>query len=140
MDEGFPQSVGRGGKKSDIYRLGLLILSLRQGFIVKDQFPRVPTDLPDSMQEFVRNCLSRDEKSRWSADQLLDHLFIKEPIIVDLGLGRRDLSPQKEADSRSPSPDDNGRSNLQFSVPTTNGQSRLLQDFEILTWRLWRRH
>ena len=134
VDDSFPQSVGRGGKKSDIYRLGLLILSLRQGFIIKDQFPRVPGDLPDQMQDFVRNCLSRDEKSRWSADQLLDHSFIKEPI-VDIKLGlRRDHSPEKEADSRSQSPEDNSRSNLQFSVPTTNGQSRLLQDFEILTW------
>ena len=134
VEESFPPSVGRGGKKSDIYRIGLLVLSLKQGFIVKDQFPGLPRDIPDSMQDFVRNCLSRDEKSRWSAEQLLDHSFIKEPI-VDIKLAlRRNESPLKKPGSRSSSPDDNGRSNFQFSIPFTNGQSRLLQDFEILTW------
>ena len=45
---------------------------------MRDQFPSIPDDTPSLMTDFIRKCLSRDEKARWSADQLLDHSFIKE--------------------------------------------------------------
>ena len=134
VEEVFPQSVGRGGKKADIYRVGLLLLSLALGRVVRDQFPAIPANIPDSMQDFVRNCLARDEKSRWSADQLLDHSFVKEPILDFNLVMNRDRDQRDQSPQRSLSPDDNTRSNLQLSMAPTQGQSRLQQDFEILTW------
>ena len=134
VEEIFPQSVGRGGKKSDIYRIGILVLSFQLGYIVKDQFPKIHEDVPDNLQDFLRRCLSRDEKSRWSADQLLDHSFIREPII-DL---RYVTGLQQENRSKSPALDDDqddaGTDLHHFQLPPSQGQSRLKQDFDILSW------
>ena len=38
---------------------------------------KITAGLPDSLQDFLRKCLMRDERSRWSADQLNEHTFIK---------------------------------------------------------------
>eukprot|EP00092_Neocalanus_flemingeri_P000288 GFUD01000308.1.p1 GENE.GFUD01000308.1~~GFUD01000308.1.p1 ORF type:complete len:1589 (+),score=464.17 GFUD01000308.1:43-4809(+) len=131
VEEVFPQSLGRGGKKSDVYRVGILVLSLSMGYIIQDQVPSIPISLPALLQDFVRKCLNRDEKERWSADQLLEHDFIKEPVVRNR-YQERDLhssSPEKINKSRSPSP-----TNMP-AIPSANqGQSRLLQDFDILSW------
>ena len=77
-EERFPMAIGRGGKKVDIYRLGLLLLSLAQGEIVQD--PTVSKGLPSDLTDFLKKCLNRDERERWSCGQLLDHAWSKEPL------------------------------------------------------------
>ena len=131
VEDVFPQSLGRGGKKSDVYRFGILVLSFSLGYITQDRIPSIPVSLPILLQDFIRKCLNRDEKERWSADMLLEHGFIKEEIIrykINEREGR-ESSPEKVLKSRSPSP-----INIP-SIPNTNqGQSRLCQDFDVLSW------
>merc|ERR1719233_690277 len=83
------------------------------------------------LQDFIRKCLNRDEKERWSADMLLEHDFIKEEMVryTINEKEARDSSPEKVLKSRSPSP-----TNIP-SIPSANqGQSRLCQDFDVLSW------
>ena len=67
----FPVAIGRGGKKSDVYRLGILVLSLSMGGIVEDLNVSKKIGLPDQLIDFINNCLVKDERERWSATQLL---------------------------------------------------------------------
>jgi len=48
----FPPSLGRGGKKGDIYRLGLIVLSLLKGRYVEG--PDIPQTLPPEIQDFLK--------------------------------------------------------------------------------------
>ena len=48
--DALPLPMGRSGKKQDVYRLGLLLLSLAQGAIVKDMVPDIAS--PDITQKF----------------------------------------------------------------------------------------
>ena len=50
----YPPSLGRGGKKADIYRFGILMLSLISGCIIHD----VP-DIPHTLQPDLRDFLSK---------------------------------------------------------------------------------
>ena len=52
IQEQFPPSVGRGGKKGDIYRLGLIVLSLLKGRYVDG--PDIPQSLPPELQDFLK--------------------------------------------------------------------------------------
>ena len=75
----FPLAIGRGGKKVDIFRLGILVLSFYSGEIVHDPLTQNLKNLPPDFADFLRKCLVRDERERWSADQLLNHSWIKNP-------------------------------------------------------------
>ena len=50
----FPPSIGRGAKKGDIYRFGVLILSLLQGRPVTQNPPEIPPRVPLELQDFLR--------------------------------------------------------------------------------------
>ena len=126
----FPPSVGRGGKKSDIYRLGLLVMSFRAGSITQDQYPAIPASDPPGLRDFLQRCLTVAEKERWSADELLDHQFIKDPIERLCLEDRRQVQLVVEERPRSVSPPP-----ASTYLPTSSqAQSRLRQDFEILSW------
>lgn len=45
VEHDFPTIQGRGGKKSDIYRLGVLLLSLLKGCVVSDNELELGTNL-----------------------------------------------------------------------------------------------
>ena len=121
-EDRFPVAIGRGGKKSDVYRLGLLVLSLALGEIVQDA--TVPTkSLPAELCDFLKKCLNKDEHERWSCAQLLEHKWIKFKI---------ERSPLRaiEQDERVTSPD-LGEDEPK-AVPFINvgkGQSRLQNEF-----------
>lgn len=66
-DDIFPPSVGRGGKKGDIYRLGLIILSILKGRYVDG--PDIPQALPEELQDFLKRFI---KQARNYSDFLFD--------------------------------------------------------------------
>ena len=68
----FPLAIGRGGKKVDVYRFGVLILSFAQGDIVQDPVI-IPNGFNETFRDFLKKCLNKDERDRWGVDQLLEH-------------------------------------------------------------------
>ncbi|CAG0925892.1 unnamed protein product, partial [Notodromas monacha] len=75
----YPPYVGRSGKKADVHRVGVVLLSLRMGRIVSATFPAFPEDLNPDFRHFLDMCMKKDEKSRWTASELLEHPFLKSP-------------------------------------------------------------
>uniref|UniRef100_A0A5F8HFI8 eIF-2-alpha kinase GCN2 n=1 Tax=Monodelphis domestica TaxID=13616 RepID=A0A5F8HFI8_MONDO len=75
-DDALPNKTG---KKGDVWRLGLLLLSLSQGQESKEYPVTIPNDLPADFQDFLKKCVCLDDKERWSPQQLLKHKFIKPP-------------------------------------------------------------
>lgn len=74
-------------------------------------------------------CLTSDERKRWSAEQLLQHTFIKAPLT-------RALSPPKkprkdEQDNREPKETD---TDIQQYIQPFGGHSRITSEFEVLEW------
>ena len=49
----FAPSIGRGGKKGDIYRVGILVLSLVKGYYVTQNPPPLPDTLPTQLKHFL---------------------------------------------------------------------------------------
>ncbi|XP_012865461.1 PREDICTED: eukaryotic translation initiation factor 2-alpha kinase 4 [Dipodomys ordii] len=75
----------KSGKKGDVWRLGLLLLSLSQGQECGEFPVTIPRDLPADFQDFLRKCVCLDDKDRWTPQQLLKHSFInpqpKMPLV-----------------------------------------------------------
>ncbi|KAM9294477.1 eIF-2-alpha kinase GCN2 [Gastrophryne carolinensis] len=67
------------GKKGDIWKLGLLLLSLSQGMITKEYPVKVPKELPVDFQDFLNKCVCLEDEERWNSQQLLCHSFINPP-------------------------------------------------------------
>ncbi|CAL1296337.1 unnamed protein product [Larinioides sclopetarius] len=71
----YPPTIGKGGKKSDIYRLGVLLRSLIDP--TANMLPvTIPDELNPTFKDFLQKCLLHDEQERWSAEQLLAHPFL----------------------------------------------------------------
>ncbi|XP_066249145.1 eIF-2-alpha kinase GCN2 isoform X1 [Euwallacea similis] len=111
---------GTYSKKTDIHDFGCLVLRLLGH---KDDI-EVPNDLPSDLYDLLSNCLTKDEKERYTANQLLNHSFFHKPIVH--------FSPHHLAietpNNRLPSPE------ITLStLPSQNlGQSRISSEFEIL--------
>jgi len=54
VSDHFAPSIGRGAKKTDIYRLGILILSLLKGQRITHNPPEFPSGLPTEIQDFLK--------------------------------------------------------------------------------------
>lgn len=71
----YPLTIGKGGKKSDIYRLGVLLL-----YLINQPPSNSPVIVPECLnptfKDFLHKCLLVDEHERWSAEQLLSHPFL----------------------------------------------------------------
>jgi len=52
-ENNYPPSLGRGGKKADIYRFGILMLSLINGCIIHDVVPDIPQTLQPDLRDFL---------------------------------------------------------------------------------------
>ncbi|KAJ8714211.1 hypothetical protein PYW08_007831 [Mythimna loreyi] len=108
----------------DIYATGQMLLS-----IVSQErtYLEIPPDLPSSAKDFFARCLTEDEQSQWSAEQLMNHVFLVDAPAK--------LPSHKEKDNEgSCSEDDEAVKKIQHSSPVTNGHSRLHAEFEVLTW------
>ncbi|XP_063627840.1 eIF-2-alpha kinase GCN2 [Cydia splendana] len=114
----------RQTKTQDIYASALMLLSIvSQDSAVLE----VPSDLPSSAKDFLSRCLTEEEHSQWSAEQLVNHGFLVDTPVIqpttshkdDVGSGSEDEDPVKRIQ----------RTSLQM-----NGHSRLNAEFEVLTW------
>nr|XP_046269330.1 eIF-2-alpha kinase GCN2 [Scatophagus argus] len=90
------------GKKGDMWNLGLMLLALSQGKEVKEYPVTVPDSLPADFQDFLHKCLCLNDADRWTAQQLLDHSFIKPPSPKNLPQSQ-DASPEDLAVDLVPS-------------------------------------
>jgi translation initiation factor 2-alpha kinase 4 len=124
-EEKFPLVVGRGAKKGDVYRFGLLILSLALGQVVPEA--SIPRSLSEKLGDFLRKALHKDERERWSAAQLLEHTWLfesppREPMIV-ARQGSKDEGISPDVDKEEDEPEA-----VPF-VQVGTGQSRLQSEF-----------
>ncbi|XP_068436468.1 eIF-2-alpha kinase GCN2 isoform X2 [Clinocottus analis] len=84
------------GKKGDVWNLGLMLLALSQGKEVQEYPVTVPASLPADFQDFLQKCVCLNDAERWTAQQLLDHSFLKPPSPKNLPK-HRDSSPEEPA-------------------------------------------
>lgn len=84
------------GKKSDIWSFGCTVLEMITGnppwsnykfdnpitAIMKiglsDEIPLIPNGISSELKEFLKACLCREQKKRWGADELLQHIFLNK--------------------------------------------------------------
>ncbi|XP_066996679.1 eIF-2-alpha kinase GCN2 [Anabrus simplex] len=129
----YPPSLGRGGKKADIYRLGILTLSLSKGCIITDVLPDLPSSLQSDLKDFLSKCLTKDEMQRWSAAQLTEHQFVKPP--VDHGLSPQRSFEEHCQEQEQEVGDEEPDTDIQFFLPANpKGQSRIQSEFQVLKW------
>uniref|UniRef100_A0A0C9QMD1 non-specific serine/threonine protein kinase n=1 Tax=Fopius arisanus TaxID=64838 RepID=A0A0C9QMD1_9HYME len=126
----FPTIQGRGGKKLDIYRFGIILLSLFKGTIIseKEQTIEWSTNLPGELRDFLSRCLNNNERSRWSAEQLLQHSFIRTPLERGLAPPKTPRGHEQEEEPEEPAQDVN------MYLPATLNNSRIQNEFEVLKW------
>ncbi|RVE53876.1 hypothetical protein evm_001538 [Chilo suppressalis] len=86
----------------------------------------VPTDLPGTAKDFFSRCLTDDEHSQWTAEQLVNHIFLVDQPVQQ--------SSSKQKDEGSGSEDDEQVKKIYNISPPTDGHSRLKVEFEVLTW------
>ncbi|GIX95591.1 eIF-2-alpha kinase GCN2 [Caerostris extrusa] len=79
----YPPTIGKGGKKGDIYRLGVLLKSLIDPD-AKMMPVIIPQDLNPTFRDFLQKCLLHDEQERWTAEQLLAHPFLGHTSAIGL--------------------------------------------------------
>uniref|UniRef100_A0A8C0CMP9 non-specific serine/threonine protein kinase n=1 Tax=Balaenoptera musculus TaxID=9771 RepID=A0A8C0CMP9_BALMU len=118
------------GKKGDVWRLGLLLLSLSQGQECEEYPVTIPSDLPADFQDFLKKCVCLDDKERWSPQQLLKHSFINpQPKIPLLEQSPEDSGGQDYVETVIPS---NQLPSAAFFSETQRQFSRYFIEFEEL--------
>ena len=121
------KAIGRGGKKVDIYRFGILMLSFALGEIIHDSI--IPKNFNCEFSDFLQKCFIKDEKNRWSADQLLDHFWIKHPRISELN---SPILEEKKEENLEENVENLVEKPLPFYWISSNNQSRLQSEFSFL--------
>ncbi|XP_052744054.1 eIF-2-alpha kinase GCN2 isoform X2 [Bicyclus anynana] len=114
----------RQTKSQDVYAAAQLLLSI----VSEEPGREVPPDLPGSAKDFFSRCLMEDEHYQWTAEQLVDHGFLRDAAPTSMPNGKEKLA----ADSGSE--DEDGSKRVRDIVTLVNGQSRLSVDFEVLDW------
>ncbi|XP_031334945.1 eIF-2-alpha kinase GCN2 isoform X2 [Photinus pyralis] len=124
------QSVSSYNKKTDIYQFGILLLSLIRGCSASDDNPEIPSNVQMDLHDFLMRCLTREEKERYTAAQLLNHPFIKVPL--------ERLSPPQNVDefpiTKNVSPEPILTDIRTLSHSNSGGQSRVESEFEVMQW------
>lgn len=128
---------GRGGKKGDVYQMGLILLSIAQGMTADNKKPEIPQTFPAVFQDFLTKCLMKDERHRWSVHQLLEHSFIKEELPHTIHyLPHKPLvseGDKKTEENKDDDSEDDDLADLPFITDLeASGQSRLTNEFEVL--------
>lgn len=112
--------------KSDIQKVGFLLLKMMKFEVVDENNVVVPDFQPPELKEFIEKCLIENEKGRWTAKKLLNHKFV-----ID-----REQSVQK---TKFPGIEKELRVEKRIEKPyesifqgNDDGNSRLLKEFKIL--------
>ncbi|KAF9598318.1 hypothetical protein IFM89_026607 [Coptis chinensis] len=85
------------GPESDIWSLGCTVIEMITGksawkdcessIVLKigfsDEVPEFPAQLSDSGRDFLDKCLRREPGERWNCEQLLQHPFLSEDMVVE---------------------------------------------------------
>ncbi|XP_056281578.1 eIF-2-alpha kinase GCN2 isoform X3 [Pseudoliparis swirei] len=119
------------GKKGDVWNLGLMLLALSQGKEVQEYPVTVPASLPASFQDFLQKCVCLNDAERWTAQQLLDHSFLKPPSPKNLPQHRDSSTEDAAVDSPS-SVIPPSHINALFSFGVERQFSRYFNEFEEL--------
>ncbi|XP_068241423.1 eIF-2-alpha kinase GCN2 [Palaemon carinicauda] len=139
----YPISPGRGGKKGDVYRLGLVILSLFLGDRVQEIIPSLPLDLNVDLKDFLQHCLEVSEQDRWTTERLLSHTFINKFSDNSKNIQQDENSKescQDKYDSQGDEDISSGESGelskeMSFDLPPNlKGFSRLRDEYIGLDW------
>ncbi|GLV39622.1 Gcn2 [Carabus blaptoides fortunei] len=125
------QSTESYNKKTDIYKFGLFMLSLMKGSEIDKTGVEISPALPADLFDFLSKCLSKDEKLRQSAAELLLHPFVRTPL--------QRMSPKRMYKEnvlpRAMSPSQHSTSDLKlFTQNRAGGPSRIQNEFEVLKW------
>ncbi|CAG9789488.1 unnamed protein product [Diatraea saccharalis] len=107
----------------DIYAAAQVLLSILS---YEGTIHEIPPNLPSSAKDFFSRCLTDDEHSQWTAEQLVNHGFLVDQPVKQ----PRD----KSKDEGSGSEDDDQVKKIHHVSPPTDGHSRLNDEFEVLTW------
>lgn len=81
------------------------------------------------MRDFINKCLTSNERTRWTADQLLDHCFIKTAPDRCFLPSKLNINQEKNLVE----PEDKPDADIHFHLPSLGG-SRIQNEFEILKW------
>ncbi|XP_054720809.1 eIF-2-alpha kinase GCN2-like [Uloborus diversus] len=117
----YPPTIGKGGKKSDIYRLGVILLSFLLEELPKTSPVIIPEYLNPTFKDFLNKCLLHDEQERWSAEQLLSHPFLAHQSVC--GMLPKDIEMNDDIEDDS--------MNILLSDEGIQG-SRLRNEFDVL--------
>ncbi|CAH1982227.1 unnamed protein product [Acanthoscelides obtectus] len=122
------QTHNNYSKKTDILKFGELLLSLLQGNVISDLNVEVPTSLQSDLYDFLTRCLSKEESTRSTAAQLLNHVFFQNKRVVQFTpkQGNEEVEVQ-----RNTSPEI-VLNELQSLSQMSSGQSRINNEFEFL--------
>ncbi|XP_050664186.1 eIF-2-alpha kinase GCN2 isoform X2 [Leptidea sinapis] len=113
----------RQTKTHDIFAAAQLLLAV----VSPEAIQEIPPDFPGSAKDFFSRCLTEDEHTQWSAEELVKHGFL-----VD---APPRLPSSKDNNSReSESEDEDGSQKIKNMSLLMNGHSRLNAEFEVLTW------
>nr|XP_004660829.2 eIF-2-alpha kinase GCN2 [Jaculus jaculus] len=118
------------GKKGDVWRLGLLLLTLSQGQECEEYPVTIPSDLPTDFQDFLKKCVCLDDKERWTPQQLLKHSFVNpQPKMPLVEQSPEDSGGQDYVETVIPS---NQLPSAAFFSETQRQFSRYFNEFEEL--------
>ncbi|XP_039757544.1 eIF-2-alpha kinase GCN2 isoform X1 [Pararge aegeria] len=115
----------RQTKAQDIYAAAQLLLSI----VTEESGKEVPPDLPITAKDFFSRCLIEDEQYQWTAEQLVEHVFLLDVAPSKLLNGK-----EKTDSADSGSEDEDGDIRIRDISTLGNGQSRLNVEFEVLNW------
>ncbi|KAK0182830.1 hypothetical protein PV327_000924 [Microctonus hyperodae] len=130
IEHDFPIIQGRGGKKLDIYRFGILLLSLYKGVIVTEEKKTLESVYPPELRDFISKCLDSEEKARWSAEELQKHLFIRTPLKSELSPPKFPCDKEKDSNESQKS----SASDTPYPFPSFSSQHRMNNEFEAIKW------
>ncbi|XP_053613621.1 eIF-2-alpha kinase GCN2 isoform X2 [Plodia interpunctella] len=111
-------------RAQDIFAAGHLLLSM---LCQEKTTHEIPPELPSAAKDFFSRCLTEDEHSQWSAEQLMNHGFLVDAPVKQIGGKRKD-------DGGSGSDDEDAVKKIRNLGPAINGHSRLADEFEVLAW------
>ncbi|OQR66098.1 eukaryotic translation initiation factor 2-alpha kinase 4-like [Tropilaelaps mercedesae] len=123
-------------KKTDVYTIGLLTLSLAKGTKTREEAVKIPSSFPEDFQDFLRKCLTKSEYERWGVSQLINHKFITQKVNYKVQISNCPTSTSNLESLGTDNADENAIVSDTNTIPTSYNTlpntSRLKTEFQIL--------